>query len=73
MLGDEGGTRRPYYVEWEADVLADRLEFCQLLLRDVGPRAVREFIDAMENTMGEGVARPMRAWWATTAEGSDSG
>jgi hypothetical protein len=66
----QGTERRPYYVEWEADVVADRVEFCQLLLRDVGPKAVREFIDAMEHTMGAGVARPMRQWWETVEPGA---
>jgi hypothetical protein len=59
----EGTDHRPYYAEWEPMIPADRVEFCRLLLRDVGPTAVREFIDAMEHSMGEGVARGMRAWW----------
>jgi len=60
----EGVEHRAYYAEWQPMIPADRVEFCRLLLRDVGPRAVREFIDAMEHSVGEGVARSMRDWWS---------
>lgn len=59
----EGADHRPYFVEWQPDVVADRLRFVQVLLETAGPRAVTEFIDAVEHTMSTGVARPLRQWW----------
>lgn len=63
-----GAVLRPYHVEWQASVVADRVRFVELLLETAGPRAVTEYIDAMGHTMGEGVVRPLRAWWDSRAE-----
>lgn len=59
----EGAQLRPFYVEWQANVVADRLRFVQVLEKTAGPRAVTEYIDAVEESMGAGLAREMRAWW----------
>lgn len=67
----DGAEYRPYYADWEPMIAADRVEFCRLLLRDVGATAVREFIAAMEHTMGEGAARGMRAWWRARPESGE--
>ena len=34
------------------------------LARDVGVRAVEEFIAAIAHTGGEATAKPIREWWA---------
>jgi hypothetical protein len=59
-----GTVHRPYYAEWQPNVAADRQTFVELLLETVGPRAVTEYIDAVEHTMSAAVARPLRTWWA---------
>lgn len=59
----DGAVLRPYHVEWQPNVVADRLRFVRELLATAGPRAVTEYVDAMSHTMGEGVARPLREWW----------
>ena len=64
----DGATLRPYHVEWQPAVAADRLGFVRVLLETAGPRAVTEFIAAVDHTMGEGVARPLRLWWRKTRE-----
>jgi len=62
----EGVVHRPYYAEWQPSVAADRQNFVEVLLDTAGPRAVTEYIDAVEHTMSEKVARPLRSWWETT-------
>ena len=61
---EDGVAYRPYYVEWEASVRSDRLKFVETLLEEVGPIAVQEYIDAVGHELGEGLARPLREWWA---------
>lgn len=58
-----GRPRRPYYVEWQPTVPADRETFVRVLLETAGPKAVGEYVAAIGQTMGEAVARPLRAWW----------
>jgi hypothetical protein len=64
----EGVVHRPYYAEWEPGVVADRDKFVQVLLETAGPRAVTEYIDAVEHSMSPQIARPLRDWWAARAE-----
>ncbi len=63
----EGTVHRPFYVEWEPSVVADRQMFIEVLLETVGPRAVTEFIDAVGHTQSEQAARPLRQWWEENA------
>ncbi len=58
-----GRPQRPYYVEWEPSVPADRETFVRVLLETAGPRAVTEYIDAIAHELGEPVAKPLAAWW----------
>ena len=60
---NNGEPMRPFYVEWEASVALDRVKFVEMLLNDVGPRAVPEYIAAIEATLGAAAARPARKWW----------
>jgi hypothetical protein len=60
----EGKRLSPYYVEWLPQRVNDRQPFMEGLLKDVGPRAVEEFIAAVAHTQGEAAAKPMREWWA---------
>lgn len=62
----EGTTLRPFHVEWQPSVAADRRGFVKVLLETAGPRAVTEYVEALDYTMGEGVARPLREWWEKT-------
>ena len=65
----ERGHRRnrtrvtPYFVEWIPQRVNDRIEFIEGLANDAGPRAVEEFIRAVENTTNEVTAKPMWDWW----------
>jgi hypothetical protein len=65
----EGVVHRPFFVEWEPSVVADRQTFIEVLLKTVGPRAVTEFIDAVSHTQSEQAARPLRQWWEAHAPG----
>ena len=59
-----GGTQhRPFHIEWEGNVVADRQRFVELLLETAGPKAVTEYIEAVGATMSQKLAEPMRAWW----------
>ncbi|MBW1880918.1 MAG: hypothetical protein JRJ84_21395 [Deltaproteobacteria bacterium] len=53
----------PYDVEWRPARPANRAPFLEGLLRN-GPRAVREYIEAVEFTLGKPSGRPLREWWA---------
>lgn len=53
----------PYYVEWVPQRVNDRTEFLGGLADDVGPRAVEEFIRAVEFTTNEATAKPLWEWW----------
>lgn len=64
-----GRVHRPYYVEWEPTVVADRQTFVEVLLETAGPRAVTEYLAAMSATMGEATVRAQRDWWAAHPEG----
>lgn len=59
----EGSTLRSFHVEWLPSVSADRLTFVKVLRDTAGPRAVTEYIDAVADSMSEGLARPLREWW----------
>jgi hypothetical protein len=65
----ERGERRnrtrvtPYYVDWIPQRVNDRIKFVEALADDVGPRAVDEFIRAVEFTTDETTAKPMWDWW----------
>lgn len=59
---------RPFYSEWEAMAVVDRTKFVEVLLETAGPRAVTEYLDATEHTMGSAVAKPLRAWWSAQPE-----
>ncbi|NKB86965.1 MAG: hypothetical protein GKS06_01920 [Acidobacteria bacterium] len=63
-----GAEHRPYYAEWQPNIVADRQTFVELLLDSAGPRAVSEYIDAVEHSMSPGVARPLRDWWTQHRE-----
>jgi hypothetical protein len=52
----------PYEVEWRPARPADRAPFLEGLLRN-GPRAVREYIEAVEYTLGKPSGRALREWW----------
>ena len=71
---DERGQRRtgtrttPYYLEWQPQRVNDRITFMEVLFRDVGPRAVEEFIAGVAHNGGEAAAKPMVDWWASKKE-----
>lgn len=59
------GTRiTPYYQEWQPKRINDRTAFMEGLLRDVGPRAVEEFIAAAAHNEGDRSGAALRDWWA---------
>jgi len=66
----ERGHRRnrtrvsPYYVEWIPQRVNDRIGFVEGLANDAGPRAVEEFIQAVEFTTNLETVKPLREWWA---------
>ena len=65
----ERGHRRnrtrvsPYFVEWIPQRVNDRTKFVESLADDVGPRAVDEFIRAVEFTTNGATAKPLWDWW----------
>ena len=61
----DGVVHRPFYAEWQPTVVANRQLFVEVLLRTAGPRAVTEYINAVEHSMSAAVARPLQEWWAT--------
>lgn len=58
-----GAVHRPFYIEWEGSVVADRQRFVEVLWETAGPRAVSEYIDAVAATMSPKLAAPLRDWW----------
>ena len=58
-----GVVHRPYYVEWQSEVVADRETFVEVLLETAGPRAVTEYIDAVAHSMSAQLAAPLQQWW----------
>lgn len=69
----ERGLRRsqkrmtPYYLEWMPLREAERIPFLEGL-REVGPRAVEEYIAATQHEYGEATAKVLRAWWDGSKE-----
>ena len=74
----ERGHRRnrtrvsPYFVEWVPQRVNDRIEFIEALAEDVGPRAVDEFIRAVENTTDAATAKPLWDWWEQKQASSEA-
>ena len=70
QINYERGHRRnrtrvtPYYVEWIPQRVNDRIAFIDGLANDAGPRAVEEFIRAVEFTTNAETVKPLRDWWA---------
>ncbi len=60
----DGSKMVPYWVEWAPQKRYDSLAFLERMQRDVGARAVEEFIAAIAAERGEVAARPLREWWA---------
>jgi len=59
---DEHTPLLPYEVEWRPARPAARVAFLEGLLGN-GPRAVREYIEAVEYTLGRSSGRALRDWW----------
>lgn len=57
-----GPRRMPFHVEWAPRRLRDDEAFLAGLL-EVGPRAVEEYISAVEAVHGPAAARRYRTWW----------
>jgi hypothetical protein len=55
----------PYYLEWAPNRVVDRAAFMEGLISIPGPRAAREFVEAMAHAQGETVAAPLRRWLET--------
>jgi hypothetical protein len=60
--GRRGRPLMPYYVEWAPSRVVDRSPFMEGLMSIPGPRAAREFVEAMAHAQGETVAAPLRQW-----------
>lgn len=63
---EESAAKRrltPYWLEWAPKRNMEREVFMAAMLDVAGPRAVEEFISAIEATRGERAGRSMRQWW----------
>jgi len=60
----------PYYLEWQPQRSNDRIAFAEGLF-EIGERAVKEYIAAVEHTEGEGSAKRLKEWWARKGSGGD--
>lgn len=67
-----GAVHRPYYVEWQSEVVADRETFVEVLLETAGPRAVTEYIDAVAHSMSAQFAAPLQQWWDAQRAADDT-